>query len=217
MRTADVFAKIQQASSGNKIKQMPSKSIDRVTLLNLTILVEAALLLAATVWSQLVGIPLMKALVIDYKIVLIGLGCGLAMALLGFGMFAVTRNMAAFSQLREVIENHLIPMLSDLKPFDLVVLAVLSGFCEEVFFRGVIQPQFGLPLTALAFAILHDPTLRNISYSMIIFSYGLVLGAIYLFTGGNLWAPIIAHTTHNLISLYLLRYRIKPPASSVQG
>jgi len=196
---------------------MPTKPLDRLTLLNVTMFVEAFLLLAATVWSQLTSIPLIQAFGFNYKLLLIGAGAGVIMALGGFVMYSATRSWSIFAQLREVIERHLIPMLGALRPIDLVVMAVLSGTCEEIFFRGVIQPQFGLPVTALAFALLHDPSLRNLSYSMVVFAYGLILGALYIYTGNNLWAPIIAHTVHNLISLWLLRYHMKPPASAVQS
>lgn len=195
---------------------MVTKPISRIALLNMTIFVEAFLLLAATGWSQFSGIALKPALVFSYKPMLIGVAVGLAMAFSGLALFAVSRAVPAFGQVRDLIENFLIPMISELKPIDLVIMAVISGFCEEIFFRGVAQAQFGLVITALAFGLFHDPSFRHISYAIIAFIYGLVLGGLYMWTG-NLWAPIIAHITHNLVSLYILRYRIKPPATPVQG
>jgi membrane protease YdiL (CAAX protease family) len=107
-------------------------------------------------------------------------------------------------------------MLTELKPLDLVVLAVVSGFCEEVFFRGVAQAQLQLVITSICFGLFHDPTFRHPSYAIIAFLYGLALGWLYMYTG-NLWAPIVAHMVHNLISLYMLRYKIKPPTSTVSS
>lgn len=194
---------------------MPTKPINRVTLLNITIFLEAFLLLAATLWSQLADVELGKQLVFNYRHMLIGAGAGVAMALGGYWLFLLSRNVPLFAQLRDIIENRLIPMLGDLQPFDLIVLALVSGFCEEVFFRGVIQRQFGLPIAAIAFGLMHDPSLRNISYTIVVFLYGLILGALFIYTGNNLWAPIIAHMVHNIISLFILRYRVRPPAAPV--
>ncbi len=192
------------------------KPINRITLLNITIFVEAFLLLVATGWSQVAGIPLQTAMTFSYQPMLIGIGAGCAMALAGYVLFLMTRTLPIFAQIRELVENLLIPMVADLKATDLIVIAVVSGFCEEVFFRGVAQPQFGLLITAIAFGLFHDPSFKHFSYATIAFVYGLVLGLLFEYTG-SLWAPICAHITHNLISLYLLRYRIKPPAAPVES
>jgi len=187
--------------------------VSRTTLINWTIVIEGALLLVASVWSHFAGIQLMPALVMNYKAMLIGLGGGCVMAASGYLLFLLSRNVPAFGQLRELIEGYLIPLLSDLKPFDLVILAVLSGFCEEVFFRGVGQAQLGPWITAICFGLFHDPTFRHPSYILLAFLYGALLGFMYIWTG-SLWAPIIAHIVHNLISLYILRYKIKPPTAA---
>jgi membrane protease YdiL (CAAX protease family) len=71
-----------------------------------------------------------------------------------------------------------------------------------------------LLLTSIAFGLFHDPSFRNLSYSFLAFLYGLVLGSLFLYTG-NIWAPIFAHATHNLLTLLVLRYWVKPPASPV--
>ncbi len=192
------------------------KPINRITLLNITLFVEAFLLLVATGWSQLSGIALQKAMTFGYQPMLIGVGVGCAMALGGYALFSMTRTLPLFAQIRELVENLLIPMVAELKPTDLIIIAVVSGFCEEVFFRGVAQPQFGLVITAIAFGLFHDPSFKHFSYAIIAFLYGLILGALYQYTG-SLWAPICAHITHNLISLYLLRYKIKPPTAPVES
>jgi membrane protease YdiL (CAAX protease family) len=190
--------------------------VSRAAVVNWTICIEAFLLLVATGWSHFAGIPLQPALVFHYKAALIGLGAGCLMALAGYLLFLMSRSLAAFGQLRELIESYLIPMLAELKPFDLVIMAVVSGFCEEIFFRGVGQAQLGVVITSICFGLFHDPTFRHPSYAVVAFLYGLILGGLYMYTG-NLWAPIIAHVVHNLISLYMLRYKIKPPASPVKG
>lgn len=193
----------------------PAKTISRTALLNLTIVVEGALLLVGTAWSHFLGLRLLPILEFNYRFALIGVAAGMVMALSAYGAYAASRHLPFLAQLRHTVDEILVPLLGDLKAIDLIILAVLSGFCEEVFFRGVAQQQFGLPLTSVAFGLFHDPTLRNLSYSVMATIYGLVLGLLLLKTG-NLWTPIFAHATHNLISFLLLRYFLKPPASLQQ-
>ena len=193
---------------------MANKPVSRATLLNVTIIVEALMLLVAAVWIQMVGLQIAHAFVFSYKPVLIGIATGIVMAFAGLGAFWLGKTVPGFSQVRELVQTYLIPIVAELKVMDLVAIAIISGFCEEVFFRGVVQPQFGLPLTALAFGLFHDPSFRNIAYSVTALIYGIALGLLYIYTG-NIWAPIFAHITHNMISLYVLRFRLKPPADPV--
>lgn len=195
---------------------MANKSVSRATMLNVTIIVEALMLLVAAIWIQMAGLQISHAFAFSYKPVLIGIATGVVMAFAGLGAFRLGKNVAVFSQVRELVESYLMPMVAELKLVDLIIISIISGFCEEVFFRGVVQPQFGLPLTAIAFGLFHDPSFRHIAYSLTALLYGIVLGLLYQYTG-NIWAPIFAHMTHNMISLYVVRFRLKPPAAPVSA
>ena len=191
---------------------MDNRSVNRVTLLNITIFVEAFLLLMATVWSQLVKLDLAGHLVPSARFILLGSVIGIGMAALGYALFRLFKSVGLFSQMQDLIYNYLMPLVADLRWPDLLLLAAVSGFCEEVFFRGVVQPQFGLVLTSLVFGFFHDPSFKHISYSLVAFLYGLLLGWLYDYTG-TLWVPIMAHIVHNFISLCILRFVMKPPAA----
>lgn len=190
-----------------------NRTISRVTLLNITIFVEAFLLLLATVWSQLINLPLAAHLVPNARFILLGSVVGIGMAALGYALFKLFKSVGMFSQMQDLIYNYLMPLVSNLRWPDLLLLAAVSGFCEEVFFRGVLQPQFGLVLTSVVFGFFHDPSFKHVSYSVVAFLYGLLLGWLYDYTG-SLWIPIMAHIVHNFISLCILRFVMKPPAAT---
>jgi membrane protease YdiL (CAAX protease family) len=192
---------------------MENKSANRVTLLNVTIFVEAILLLVATAWAKLAEIPVLGGFHGNFKVILYGLGAGTLMATAGFGLFALSKSLNAFTQLRDIVEKLLAPLVADLNLFDLLLLSCVTGFCEEVFFRGIIQAQFNIFVASLTFGFFHDPSFKHVSYCILAFLYGLALGGLLIYTG-SLWAPICAHTMHNLISLCILRYRMKPPAAA---
>ncbi len=94
-----------------------------------------------------------------------------------------------------------------LKPLvlpDLIWLGLLPGLSEELLFRGVMLPAFGLDITAvvvssLCFGILHLSGSEQWPYVVWATTVGLLLGYSALLTG-DLLVPIVAHIFTNLVS-----------------
>jgi membrane protease YdiL (CAAX protease family) len=191
---------------------MDNKSNSRAALINITIFVEAGLLLVATFWTYHAGYNLAEKLIISPRYLAIGAFAGILMAASSLLLLKLDKVFPPVNQLKNIVQKYLVPLVSNLNLIDLIAIALISGFCEEVFFRGIMQQKFGLLLTSLIFGIFHDPFFQFVSYSLLALIYGLVLGALYQWTH-NLWAPITAHFVHNLISLIFLRYFIKPIAN----
>lgn len=96
------------------------------------------------------------------------------------------------------LADELAPMLVDgTSRRDLVLLSVFSGIGEEVFFRGAVQPEFGIVIASLAFGLLHvGPDRRFVIWTVWAVAAGFLFGALFIATGG-IAAPVIAHTLHN--------------------
>jgi len=94
-----------------------------------------------------------------------------------------------------------------LKPLvlpDIIWLGLLPGLSEELLFRGVMLPAFGLDITAvvvssLCFGILHLSGSEQWPYVVWATTVGLLLGYSALLTG-DLLVPIVAHIFTNLVS-----------------
>ncbi|TFU27034.1 CPBP family intramembrane glutamic endopeptidase [Thermus tengchongensis] len=93
-------------------------------------------------------------------------------------------------------------------PATLLLLALLSGVAEEVFFRGLLQSLLtawlglsGLFLQALVFALLHPAPRRAFAYPLYTGLAGLLFGLTYLLTG-SLLPGILAHFLHNARGFY---------------
>lgn len=91
--------------------------------------------------------------------------------------------------------------------FNLLVIAVMAGLAEEVFFRGCLQQimqkiflntHVAIWVTAVIFSIIH--------FQFYGFFPRVILGALlgYLFVwSGNIWVPVIVHTIHNGLNVVL--------------
>jgi len=118
----------------------------------------------------------------------------------------------AFRELQDELPvfTVLVPMFRACRPRDLLLVALLAGFAEELLFRGVMQmglaPVVGaLPavaITAGVFGALHALT---VTYGLLAFVVGLYLGSLAIWSGG-LVAPMVAHALYDwIVLLWLVR------------
>jgi uncharacterized protein len=137
------------------------------------------------------------------------LGIGAALLLLGFWKGAERRVPMA----RE-LDRQLMAALGPLEPAEVVGLAVLSGFAEELFFRGAVQGAFGWLPATLAFAILHSGPGRAFRLWTVFAGVAGLLFAGLMVWRGNLLAPIVGHFLVNAINLRRLSRHASLPGDS---
>ncbi|MFB5082918.1 P1 family peptidase [Symbiobacterium thermophilum] len=86
----------------------------------------------------------------------------------------------------------------------MVALVTTSAIGEELLFRGGLQPLVGLLPAAFLFGFSHGGWVRdNWAYAAVAALSGTLFGAAYALTG-DLWAPAIGHSVHNVLSTLLL-------------
>jgi membrane protease YdiL (CAAX protease family) len=186
--------------------------------MNITLILEATLLLVATFWIQAAQIELMPAFKLSKQSAIIAIAAGCGTAFSGFLIIwlgKVIKNPPKWiTGLSKIVFEEVAPLFATLTPVDILLVAAASGFCEEIFFRGVLQQQLGLGLTSFLFGCFHCPSPpRHLSYGIWAFSAGLLFGWLRDWTG-SLWVPIIAHALSNLIAIASLRYMVKSTSSS---
>ena len=110
-----------------------------------------------------------------------------------------------------LIANDSIPSLIS----SILLIGVITGFSEEIFFRGTMQNIFesrpmnlhvSIWFTAIIFSVLHFQFFGFIPRLLL----GAIFGYLMVWTG-SLWTPIIAHTLNNstvVISAYLISNNI---------
>jgi len=83
-------------------------------------------------------------------------------------------------------------------------MSIASGFCEEIFFRGLLQPKLGIIIASIAFGLLHLPGLKYWFYAVWAAVSGAILGLLFIYSG-SLWVPITAHAVNNIAGMMLLK------------
>ena len=95
------------------------------------------------------------------------------------------------------VTSHLFGELATTGWLGIAALALLPGICEELLFRGALQPRLGVLATALLFTSIHSQ--YGISLDLAgIFVIALFLGLIRRWT--NTTTSMTAHVTYNLLT-----------------
>lgn len=91
--------------------------------------------------------------------------------------------------------QHLFGQLND--PVGIAAVALIPGICEEILFRGALQPRIGLVATALLFTAIHTQYGLSID-TLAIFLIALGLGFIRKYA--NTTASCTCHVSYNLLA-----------------
>lgn len=136
----------------------------------------------------------------------LALGLGVGGALLG--LWEALRRMVPRAR---DLEDKLTEVLGPLEPGEAVSLALISGFAEELFFRGAVQGSIpgagGFVVALIVFTLLHTgpgPAFRL--WTGFAALAGAALGGLMLWRG-NLLAPVVAHALVNAVNLRRLAGR----------
>ena len=123
-------------------------------------------------------------------------------------------------QVREFVRDSIGPYLHNCRWFDIVLLALLAGVCEEAFFRGFLflliqewNPFLAVLMTNLLFGLAHAVTPV---YALLAAFLGLYLTALMAADKTpNLLIPITAHSLYDLIAFVFViwDYRRQNPVS----
>lgn len=160
--------------------------------------------LVAKLWLQLGNISLLP---LKWNATAVPLGIGLAL-LITVASSLVYRLWSAY---RSSADFYLEFVLQPLLWADLIWVGLLPGLSEELLFRGVMLPAFGLNITAVilssvCFGILHLSGSQQWPYVVWATTVGLLLGYSALWTG-NLLVPIVAHVLTNFVSSYFWKLK----------
>ncbi len=145
---------------------------------------------------------------------LLGLGAGLLL----LGIWWIAERV---SPMARRLQEQLGGLLGPMTVSEALALALISGFAEELFFRGAVQGQLGgqwgwLTATVL-FAVLHSGQGKHfLQWTLFAAIAGALLGGL-MWWRGNLLGPVLGHALVNGINLRrLARDSARLPPSGQQ-
>lgn len=170
-----------------------------------SLVVEGLLLTATFCWAYLRGVTLFDELTLHH----LTQGLAFVVPLLFFNYLLFgppSDHLEVLKPCREFRETIVRPLAAALSLPTAFFVSCLAGFGEELFFRGMLQTEFGIVFASVLFAVLHfGPAIRSYLFiGSIYLLFGFYFGWLFRYTG-SLWPPIITHSVYDFVVLCVLR------------
>jgi membrane protease YdiL (CAAX protease family) len=154
-------------------------------------LVEVSLLFAGVMLAFFLGQPLFGDL--QWRLRDLWLGSLASLPLLALFFWMLHSSLPALERLDEFLETHVRTVFEAWAMWQLAVISLLAGVCEEVFFRSVIQGGLAryigtipaLGVASIVFGLFH---LMTKTYAVIAIFIGAYLGVL-CWRSGTCWRP----------------------------
>lgn len=185
-----------------------SHPLRRRDLLLNTLLVEGALAGLAVVLAWLLGPDLWRKL--HWTVEGVVWGCLGAVPPLVVILLISLFPVGPLKHVADISDNILRPLLAPCRWPDYFLLAALAGFCEELLFRGWLQPYLAtwtpvwcsLLLGGLVFGLCH---LLTSAYFIIAWIISIYLGLLLVWSD-NLLVPMVTHGVYDLIAIFVVMW-----------
>lgn len=122
-------------------------------------------------------------------------------------VFVISLQVSLKTQWAKKMEELFSSFLTPLSHSQIFVLSLASSIGEEMFFRGVLQNQFGIIPASLIFGLFHFPIEKIlIPWTLSAIIMGFLLGGLY-WHAGNLLAPVMLHFLINFLNLWAMNQK----------
>lgn len=149
--------------------------------------------MVALLWGWWQDIPLRAPLTPTLHAGILGVIAGVLLLALNYVVIEYgARYSHILRTLKSLVEADVSPLFRHVDLQTIVGIALISGVAEELFFRGVLQAQFGIWIASIVFGLAHVWKKTAIYYGIYAALMGLIVGNMYSLSG-NLWVPILAH------------------------
>ena len=137
----------------------------------------------------------------------IAIGLAVAVGLMGINYMLLMcgPDVLPLRPIRTLYRTTLRPLFADVRLSDVVVISIAAGIGEELFFRGVLQPEIGLVAASIVFGLVHMGGRGTFAFACWVAVMGLALGMLANVSEG-LVAPIVAHTAYDAAAIGYLRW-----------
>lgn len=182
--------------------------IKQKRLIMLVLIIEILLFLFALIWSYIAKINPFFSIYYNFADIIFALAAGIIFLIINFLAINVLSGFIPFFKSLKKSYQEISAIAVNITIPGALVIAVISGFVEEIFFRGILQQQFGIIIASIVFGIFHISNIKMLSYSIYTVFVGFYMGLLFL-VSGNLLVPILVHIINNFIALPYMKYHYK--------
>ncbi len=182
--------------------------MNRMTLI--VLVTETVLVVVGLVAGRWIGTPILEHARVDLRSALLALAATLPLVV--FVYWSMRTELAFFAKLRELVRETIVTLFASCSLFELLLIAIMAGVGEEIFFRGFLQgslgrfvdPWIALVLVSALFGVVH---MVSTGYAIVAGLLGAYLGALLLLTG-NLLVPVAVHALFDFAALLVISRRV---------
>lgn len=186
--------------------------------LQLGVIFEGGLGVAAVVLAWLFGVPLREQITGNAADLMsaVGRGCLATAPMLILFSLLIRSRWPPFRRLRRQVRQLVRHLIQDATLLDIAALSVVAGVGEELLFRGVIQPlairwttpEVGLAIASVLFGMAHAISRTYFILATVVSVY---LGWLALYYG-EIVTPIVTHALYDFCVLWWISRRWRTTA-----
>lgn len=183
-------------------------------ILLLAFLSEGALLLLYSLWSLLwvdgKASSLIPPAPLGSEIILGGLSAVVLFLANLLLLKSLARGESSGGVLQQFIDSVVWPLSQQLSIFGALLIGIMAGIGEELFFRGMLQTELGILLSSMLFALMHFGFAAKKFFPVVLiyFLVSLYIGLVFRWTD-SLWVVVILHSVYDFLALLYLRFFIE--------
>jgi membrane protease YdiL (CAAX protease family) len=180
------------------------EKIEQSKLIILVTSIEIVVIVLAVVLGFIFQINLFNKFSFNIDLMLLSLyGTAGLIAINYISVFVLSRYIGFFKNLKIAYDEVSI-IVADVNTPGIIIIALLSGFAEELFFRGIVQTGLGITIASIIFGLVHIGNKKTIYYGVYAIFIGFYLGFFMLYTE-SLWVPIIIHIINNVLAIPFMK------------
>jgi membrane protease YdiL (CAAX protease family) len=185
--------------------------ISRRVVVGLALVLEGLLVVVFFVWSWLRGYSITS--LPSVSDILLGLLYAALLFSLNFSLLFLERSLRlrgsqALVSIRVLFDHYCKPLADSLRIPDMIVVSLAAGVGEELFFRVVLQEEFGFIIANVLFAVLHFG-FASWRFAVPLLVYFLIgcLFSLQLYLHQSVCLLVITHALYDFIALCWLKWR----------
>ncbi len=174
-------------------------------LTKVIVLTEGFLFVVALIWGYYINVNPFALISFNLKDILLAFAACLLLITINFISIRYLSKYINFFEIIKKSFTRVSNVFQDTNWYQAIIIGLISGTAEELFFRGILQEQFGIIFASLIFGLFHISDKETVNYGIYTVVVGFYLGGLYILTG-NLLVPLLVHVINNILAIPYIKH-----------